>query len=111
MATKTHGSSGRGAFVGRALLVPFALFVMLLLYVLLPFGSQRVVLLGSDARAGEASRSDTIVVAKSGGGMLAVPRDTLVEVPGVGQDKVNAAFAYGGPELTVRSEEHTSELQ
>jgi anionic cell wall polymer biosynthesis LytR-Cps2A-Psr (LCP) family protein len=25
----------------------------------------------------------------------------LVEIPGVGQDKVNAAFANGGPELTV----------
>jgi polyisoprenyl-teichoic acid--peptidoglycan teichoic acid transferase len=102
MATKTYGSERRG-FLRRALHVLFALLVLLLLYVLLPFGGQRVVLLGSDARADGASRSDTIVVAKAGGGMLAVPRDTLVEVPGVGQDKVNAAFAYGGPELTVRT--------
>jgi polyisoprenyl-teichoic acid--peptidoglycan teichoic acid transferase len=101
---KVYGSGQRrGGVFKRALLVLFALLVLLLLYVFLPFGSQRVVLLGSDARADEASRSDTIVVAKAGGGMLAVPRDTLVEVPGVGQDKVNAAFAYGGPELTVRT--------
>ena len=75
----------------------------MLLYLLLPFGSQRVVLLGSDARADEGSRSDTIMVAKAGGGLLAVPRDTLIEIPGVGQDKVNAAFAIGGPQLAVET--------
>ncbi len=67
-------------------------------------------LLGSDARAGEASRSDTIVVAKAGGGMLAMPRDTLVEIPGVGADKINAAFAIGGPELTVETLENLTGL-
>lgn len=93
----------RGSLLRSVLLVLLVLFVLALAYVLLPFGGQRAVLLGSDARADEASRSDTIVVAKAGGGMLAVPRDTLVEIPGVGQDKVNAAFAYGGPELTVET--------
>ncbi len=73
---------------------------------LLAFGGQRAALLGSDARGAEASRSDTIVVAKAGGGLLAVPRDTLVEIPGVGEDKINAAFAYGGPELTVETLEN-----
>jgi LCP family protein required for cell wall assembly len=38
--------------------------------------------------------------------MLAVPRDTLVEIPGVGEDKINAAFATGGPELTVETLEN-----
>lgn len=74
-----------------------------LAYLLLPLGSQRAVLLGSDARADETSRSDTIVVARAGGGFLAVPRDTLVEIPGVGRDKVNAALAYGGPDLAVET--------
>jgi LCP family protein required for cell wall assembly len=77
------------------------ILALMLVYLVVPFGGQRVVLLGSDARAGEASRSDTIVVTKAGGGMLAVPRDTLVDIPGVGEDKINAAFASGGPELTV----------
>lgn len=77
-----------------------------LAYLLLPVGSPRAVLLGSDARAEEPSRSDTIVVAQAGGGSLAVPRDTLVEIPGVGQDKINAALAYGGPDLTVETLEH-----
>lgn len=82
-----------------------ALLVLFLLYLLLPLGTQRVVLLGSDARADEASRSDTILVTAAGGhdGMLAVPRDTLLEIPGVGEDKVNAAFANGGPDLTVQT--------
>lgn len=79
------------------------LLLALLAYLVFPVGSQRVVLLGSDARAEEASRSDTIVVTRAGGGSLAVPRDTLVEIPGVGQDKVNAALAYGGPGLTVET--------
>ncbi len=101
LVRKLYGTGRRrGGFLGRAFLV---LFVLLLLYLFLPFGSQRAVLLGSDARAGEVSRSDTIMVARAGGGLLAVPRDTLVEIPGLGQDKINAAFANGGPELTVET--------
>src|SRR3712207_2594394 len=102
---RVHKAGGdRRGRVGRPLaLIELALLLLGLAYLLLPFGPQRVVLLGSDARAGEASRSDTIVVAKAGGGMVAVPRDTLVEIPGVGEDKINAAFAYGGPDLTVET--------
>ena len=42
--------------------------------------------------------------------LLAVPRDTLVEIPGVGQDKINAAFAFGGPELVVKTLESFTDL-
>jgi LCP family protein required for cell wall assembly len=105
----------RGRRLGEVLralfLVLVVLFVLMLAYLFLPFGSQRVVLLGSDARAEEVSRSDTIVVAKAGEGMLAVPRDTLVEIPGLGEDKVNAALATGGPELTVKTLEKLTGLQ
>jgi polyisoprenyl-teichoic acid--peptidoglycan teichoic acid transferase len=104
------GSEPRGGrrggllrFVALAILV---LFVVLLIFLISPFGAQRAVLLGSDARGTEAARADTIVVAKAGGGLLAVPRDTLVEIPGVGEDKINAAFAVGGPELTVETLEN-----
>ena len=110
---KVYKAGRRGDFGDRrrgvlrpVLLVLLVLFVLALAYVLLPFGGGRAVLLGSDARAGEASRSDTIVVTKAGGGMLAVPRDTLVEIPGVGEDKINAAFATGGPDLTVETLEN-----
>jgi LCP family protein required for cell wall assembly len=105
-----HDRGQRGWVLRTFLLVGLTLFVLGLAYLFLPFGAQRAVLLGSDARAGEASRSDTIVVAKAGGGMLAVPRDTLVEIPGVGEDKINAAFAVGGPELTVETLENLTEL-
>ncbi len=107
LVTKVYGTGGRGGFLGRVFLV---LLVLLLLYLFVSFGSQRAVLLGSDARADEFSRSDTIMIAKAGGGLLAVPRDTLVEIPDIGQDKVNAAFANGGPELTVETLEDFTDL-
>src|ERR687889_1248378 len=109
MTTKVYrperrGGPSRGVFL--FLLVPV---VLLLLYLFVPFGTGRAVLLGSDARSDEPSRSDTIMIAGTGG-LLAVPRDTLVEVPGVGQDKINAAFAIGGPELAVETLEGFTEL-
>ena len=99
-----------GGILRTVLLVLLLMLIVVLAYLLLPFGYQRVVLLGSDASADGVSRSDTIVVAKAGGGMLAVPRDTLVEIPGVGEDKINVAFATGGPELTVETLEIFTEL-
>lgn len=60
-------------------------------------------LLGSDVRLGEPSRSDAIVIARANGGLLAISRDTMVEMPGVGRDKVNATFAYGAPLLAVET--------
>ena len=95
----------RGGLLRLLFIVLAVVFVLCLLYVVSPVPTQRAVLLGSDARADEASRSDTIMVAAAGwsDGVLAVPRDTLVEVPGVGQDKINAAFAYGGADLTVET--------
>jgi len=97
----------RRVLYGRILL---ALLIVALVYLLVPIGSQRAVLLGSDARAGETSRSDTVLIAEAGGGMLSVPRDTLVGIPGVGEDKLNSAFAYGGPDLTVRTLENLTEV-
>jgi polyisoprenyl-teichoic acid--peptidoglycan teichoic acid transferase len=104
-----RGERRRGV-LGPVFLVLLVLLALALAYVLLPVGGERAVLLGSDARAEEASRSDTIVITKAGGGMLAVPRDTLVEIPGVGEDKINAAFATGGPELTVEALENLTGL-
>jgi polyisoprenyl-teichoic acid--peptidoglycan teichoic acid transferase len=101
----------RGRILRPTLLALLVLFVLLLVYLVVPFGGQRVVLLGSDARGDEVSRSDTIVVTRAGGGMLAVPRDTLVDIPGVGKDKINAAYASGGPELTVETLENLTGLR
>jgi LCP family protein required for cell wall assembly len=101
----------RGRVLRPVLLILLVLFVLLLVYLVVPFGGQRVVLLGSDARGDEVARSDTIVVMKAGGGMLAVPRDTLVDIPGVGKDKINAAYASGGPELTLQTLENLTGLR
>ena len=62
---------------------------------------------GSDARSGLAGqRTDTIMLLHTGDGpnlLVSVPRDSLVEVPGQGRTKVNAAFAIGGAPLLVRT--------
>jgi LCP family protein required for cell wall assembly len=36
---------------------------------------------------------------------LSIPRDTLVDIPGHGRAKINAAYAYGGPALEIRTVE------
>ena len=110
MTTKDYRPEQRGGLLRGLFLVSLVLFVLMLLYLFVPFGTGRAVLLGSDARAEEVSRADTIMLAKANGGLLAVPRDTLAEIPGLGEDKVNAAFANGGPELTVETLENLTGL-
>ena len=54
------------------------------------------------------SRSDTLMLWRIGGGTsrrLSIPRDTVAEIPGHGTSKINAAYAYGGPALTIRTVE------
>ena len=76
-----------------------------------------ILVLGSDARTkdskepgankiGQPSRSDTIMLMREGGGKsarLSIPRDTIVDIPGHGRDKINAAYAYGGPGLATKT--------
>ena len=35
--------------------------------------------------------------------LLSIPRDLRVDIPGRGPDKVNAAYAFGGPTLAIRT--------
>jgi LCP family protein required for cell wall assembly len=54
------------------------------------------------------SRSDTLMLWRIGGGTsrrLSIPRDTVANVPGHGMTKINAAYAFGGPALTIRTVE------
>lgn len=65
--------------------------------------TKNILILGIDSRHGEKSRSDTIVLANIKNdeiNMISIPRDTLVELKGKGVQKINAAYAYGGIELT-----------
>lgn len=69
-------------------------------------GRLNILLLGSDARPGEKiGNTDTIIVAQIDQdrlSLLSIPRDTRVEIPGHGINKINAACRYGGPELTAK---------
>jgi LCP family protein required for cell wall assembly len=52
------------------------------------------------------ARTDTIMLWRIGGGVsrrLSIPRDTLVDIPGYGNNKINAAWAYGGPRLALKT--------
>jgi LCP family protein required for cell wall assembly len=52
------------------------------------------------------SRADVIILAQVADGrrqLLSLPRDLKVEIPGHGVDKINAAYAYGGPDLLAET--------
>ncbi|MDA0163328.1 LCP family protein [Solirubrobacter ginsenosidimutans] len=84
-----------------------------------------ILVLGSDARTkgskepgaqkiGQPSRSDSILLLRIGGGhnaTLSIPRDTVVNIPGSGQNKINAAYAIGGPALAIRTVEAFTGIQ
>jgi LCP family protein required for cell wall assembly len=83
-----------------------------------PFSATTILVLGSDARpvgskepgadVGGPSRSDTMMLIRTGGGhsaRLSIPRDTVVDIPGYGMGKINSAFAYGGAGLAVKTVE------
>ncbi len=71
--------------------------------------AQNFLIIGSDARSGLAgARSDVIVLVHVAAdhktvNLIHFPRDLYVDVPGHGKDKINAAFAYGGAPLLVRT--------
>jgi LCP family protein required for cell wall assembly len=51
-------------------------------------------------------RSDTIMLIRAGGGAfrkLSIPRDTLANIPGHPENKINSAYAVGGAKLTIRT--------
>ncbi|ASS76357.1 hypothetical protein CIG75_16300 [Tumebacillus algifaecis] len=66
-----------------------------------------ILFLGVDSRGeGEQPRSDTILLLSVNpvtkkASLFSIMRDTYVNIEGVGQAKINAAFAYGGPELLI----------
>ena len=72
----------------------------------LPGSMIHVLLLGMDVNRDSMQRSDAILIASIGYGKLRITsllRDTYVDIPGHGKGKLNAAFAYGGPELAMRT--------
>lgn len=73
---------------------------------------RNIVVLGVDGRPADndIGRSDTLFVVmfdekQKGISLLSIPRDTRVNIPEYGWDKINHAYAYGGRELTQRTVE------
>ncbi len=67
-------------------------------------GKMNVLLIGSDSRGEEHSRSDTLMIAHydqktNNVKLVSIMRDTYVDIPKHGMQKINSAFAFGGPEL------------
>lgn len=69
-----------------------------------------VLVMGSDARPGQTApaRGDALhlIGVNPGTGqatILNIPRDTWVPVPGVGTDKINVGYYYGGPGLQAKA--------
>jgi LCP family protein required for cell wall assembly len=52
------------------------------------------------------ARADTIILTQVAEGrrqLLSIPRDLKVDIPGHGTNKINAAYAFGGPNLLVET--------
>ena len=80
-------------------------------------------IVGSDSRADGAiadtttagQRADSVMVlhkAENGQTSLtSLPRDTYVNIPGYGEDKINASYAYGGAKLLVKTVEGLTKMK
>ncbi len=72
-------------------------------------GPLNFLLMGSDSRnPDERGRSDTLMIAHLNASrdtlyLISLPRDMYVDIPGHGKNKINAAYAFGGPRLTVKT--------
>ena len=70
-----------------------------------------ILALGSDARPGQAvlrSRADAIQLvgintATGAASAIGIPRDSWVDIPGRGSNRVNSALYFGGPQLMARA--------
>lgn len=77
-------------------------------------------IVGSDSRDGwiddgaEGARTDTIMVLhvpdEGPVALISIPRDAYVAIPGHNPNKINAAYAWGGPELIVQTVEGATGL-
>ena len=70
---------------------------------------QATLVLGSDSRGKHTTaRADSIVLMRTDPGkhlisMLSIPRDLYVNIPSHGRTKINAAYAYGGAPLLIKT--------
>jgi polyisoprenyl-teichoic acid--peptidoglycan teichoic acid transferase len=83
-------------------------------------GAQTILILGSDKRnqeiSGKYGLSDTTMLLRldpdqDAIALLSLPRDLKVSIPGVGTDKLNAAYSLGGPKLTLQTVKQITGVQ
>ncbi len=84
-------------------------------------------IVGSDSREGLSAeqrkefatgkaagrRTDTMMLLHTGSNgptLVSLPRDSYVSIPGHGHNKLNAAFAFGGPKLLVHTIEQATRI-
>ena len=71
---------------------------------------------GTAARAASSGdRSDVLMIARlaedgQSAAVVSIPRDSWVDIPGHGRNKINAAYAFGGPSLLIRTVENLTGL-
>jgi LCP family protein required for cell wall assembly len=61
-----------------------------------------------------ADASDSLMLLHMGTGrpvLISIPRDSYVPIPGHGNNKINAALAFGGPSLLVQTVENVTGLR
>ncbi|MFW5992112.1 MAG: LCP family protein [Halanaerobiaceae bacterium] len=75
-----------------------------------PFSTSRlnILIVGYDSEIHGPSRADTIILTSidldtGQTGALFIPRDTRLEIPGYGKNRINAAHAFGGIELVIQT--------
>ena len=79
----------------------------------LPGDRVNILLLGVDFLEDGQQRSDAMMIASVGYNsvrLVSVLRDTLVEIPGYGEHKLNSAYSYGGAEMAMRVVNETFKL-
>ena len=69
---------------------------------------KNIALFGLDSTDGETGRSDAIMIATvdpihNKVKLTSIMRDSYVYIDGYGNDKINHAYAYGGPELSIKT--------
>lgn len=67
-----------------------------------------IALFGVDAPKGQTGRSDSIMIlsldkAHKKIKLTSIMRDSYVNIPGRGMDKINHAYAFGGPQLAIKT--------
>jgi LCP family protein required for cell wall assembly len=79
-------------------------------------------LVGSDSRGHRANgqdpdgRSDAIMLARFSADrehaqLISIPRDSWVDIPGHGMNKINASYAFGGPSLLIQTVEQLTQIR